>query len=75
MTLPVATDVQVSDRMLHVQLRDGSWVSQPLAWWPRLRDATPEQLADWRMIDDGRAIQWPALYQFVTVSQLLGPSP
>ena len=46
-------DVTVTEADLHVVLADGREVSAPLAWLPRLRDATPEQRAHWRLIGRG----------------------
>jgi Protein of unknown function (DUF2442) len=38
-----AIEVVVSDTMLRIVLTDGRELAAPLAWFPRLRDATPEQ--------------------------------
>jgi hypothetical protein len=37
---PTVVDVSVSGAALHVVLADGRELSVPLAWFPRLRDAT-----------------------------------
>jgi hypothetical protein len=37
---PLAADVRVSHHALHVVLDDGREISAPLAWYPRLRDAS-----------------------------------
>ena len=44
-TSVLAEDVRFSDDALIVRLSDGREVSVPLEWFPRLRDATPEQLS------------------------------
>ena len=38
-------DVQIGPDTLTVALMDGRSISVPLAWFPRLLDATPEQRA------------------------------
>ena len=38
---PTAVEVEVSDTALRIVLSDGRELSVPLAWFPRLRDATP----------------------------------
>lgn len=68
---PMATDVRIDDDSLHVRLADGREVSAPLQWFARLRDATPEQRDDWRLIGRGQGIHWPALDEDVSVASLL----
>ena len=64
-----AVDVEVSEAALRVFLADGREVSAPLAWFPRLRDATPEQQRHWRLIGRGAGIYWP------DVDEHIGPWP
>ncbi len=68
---PTAVDVTVTDADLHVVLADGRAVSVPLAWLPRLRDATPEQRAHWRLIGRGEGIHWPDIDEDVSIASLL----
>ncbi len=42
-------DVHVSEDSLSVDLADGRTITVPLAWYPRLLDATPEQRNNWRI--------------------------
>jgi hypothetical protein len=69
---PTAIDVDVSDELLRVTLADGREVAAPLAWFPRLRDATPEQRRHWRLIGRGVGIHWPDVDEDVSVRGLLG---
>jgi hypothetical protein len=69
---PVAVSVNVSDSVLRIVLADGRELAAPLAWYPRLRDATPEQRENWRPISQGRSIYWPDLDLDVSVAVLLG---
>ena len=66
-----ATDVQVSDEALHVVLADGRELTAPLAWFPRLFDATPDQRRNWRLIGRGQGIHWPDIDEDVSVASLL----
>jgi hypothetical protein len=52
-----AVDVHVSDSELVVTLNDGRRIGVPLAWYPRLCEATPEQRAHWELLGDGEGIQ------------------
>ena len=56
---------------LHVQLTDGRKISVPLEWFPRLRNATPKQLRNWRLIGDGVGIHWEDLDEDISIEGLL----
>ncbi len=71
---PVVVSVSVSDTVLRMVLADGRELAAPLAWYPQLRDATPEQRQNWRPISQGRGIYWPDLDLDVSVAVLLGLS-
>lgn len=64
---PVA--VFVTGDLLHVTLQDGRVIATPLDWYPRLVDATPEQLADVMLMIDG--IHWPQLDEDLLVRGML----
>ena len=66
-----ATDVQVTDATLHVVLADGRELTAPLAWFPRLLEATPEQRRHWRFIGRGQGIHWPDVDEDISVVSLL----
>lgn len=70
-TAVLAIDVRFSDDALIVQLSDGREVSVPLEWFPRLRDASPEQRRDWRLIARGIGIHWESVDEDIAVSTLL----
>jgi hypothetical protein len=57
---------------LEVTLADGRELRVPLAWFPRLRSATPSDLAAWRLVGGGIGISWPRLDEDLSVAGLLG---
>jgi hypothetical protein len=67
----LATDVQFDKDRLLVQLSDGREVAAPLEWFPKLRDATPEQRADWRLIGEGVGIHWEEIDEDLSIAGLL----
>jgi hypothetical protein len=67
--------VEVTDDELTVVLADGRRISAPLAWFPRLLRATPEQRADWELLGDGEGIHWPRVDEDLSVSGLLRGTP
>jgi hypothetical protein len=64
---PFAVDVSFTADDLIVRLADGRQVSVPLAWFPKLLRATPEQRGGWRLI----GIHWPAIDEDVSVATML----
>jgi len=70
----LAETVRFSEDALIVRLSDGREVSVPLEWFPRLRDATPVQREDWRLIARGIGIHWEAVDEDIAVTTLLRSS-
>jgi len=66
-----AIDVMVTDDRLIVTLADGRELSTPLAWFPRLSEATDEQRRKWRLIGRGHGIHWPEVDEDISIASLL----
>lgn len=47
-----AMNVVLDDARLVVDLMDGRTIAVPLAWYPRLANATPQQRSHWPDIDE-----------------------
>jgi hypothetical protein len=69
--VPIASDVKVTAEALVVALHDGRTVSVPLAWYPRLAEATPAERRKWELIGPGIGIHWPTLDEDISVDALL----
>jgi hypothetical protein len=67
-----ALSVEFIDASLGVFLDAGREISPPLAWLPRLRDASDAQGANWRRIGHGEGVHWPDLDEDVSINALLG---
>jgi hypothetical protein len=52
-------------------LADGREISVPLAWFPRLRDATVDQRRNWRLIGGGVGVHWPDVDEDISAASLL----
>ena len=66
-----ASDVWFHDQKMFVRLDDGREIAVPIEWFPSLRDATEEQLKDWRLIGYGEGIHWKDLDEDILVEGLL----
>ena len=69
----LAVDVACTDDTLTVVLSDGRVISAPLAWFPRLLEATPKQRREWELIGGGIGIHWEAVDEDISVASLLQP--
>ena len=58
----------------HVALRDGRELSVPVAWFEWLAEASDEQRADHRIIENVQGISWDKLDDGVSVPGLFGLS-
>ena len=69
--------VRVSRNLLTVDLMDGRTISVPLAWYPRLAEASLEALRNWKIAGAGYGIHWPDLDEDLSTEGLLrgAPSP
>ena len=68
-------DVWIDDAYLTVELMDGRIISAPLAWYPRLLDATPQQRARWERAGGGFGLHWPELDEDLSTEGLLRGAP
>lgn len=68
---PLAVTVEFSVDAFRVTLKDGRELSVPLAWFPRLRRALPEQRQAWELIGRGEGLYWDELGEDISVAGLL----
>jgi hypothetical protein len=66
-----ATTVRFDDVTMWVDLTDGRTIGVPLAWFPRLLRATPEQRAQCRIGVTGGGLHWEELDEDISVEGLL----
>ena len=73
--IPEAEEVLVTADTLQVELSDGRTISVPLAWYPRLVNATPDERNNWELIGNGQGIRWPDLDEDISVEGLIAGRP
>lgn len=73
--IPKAEGVTVTEDTLTVDLSDGRTISVPLAWFPRLLQASPEERKNWRLIGKGQGIHWMDIDEDISVEGLLAGKP
>lgn len=68
-------DVRIDEDNLSVDLFDGRTIIVPLAWFPRLLHATPEQKSVWQIAGGGYGIHWPEIDEDLRTEGLLRGAP
>jgi Protein of unknown function (DUF2442) len=66
---------RVTREALVVSFDDGRTVSLPLAWYPRLAEATARDRSNYELIGDGQGIHWPDLDEDLSAAGLLAGRP
>jgi hypothetical protein len=68
-------DVRLTESTLEVDLLDGRTITVPLAWYPRLFGAAPEQRRNWQVSGAAYGIHWPDLDEDLSTEGLLRGAP
>ncbi len=69
------TNVEFTEDELSVALMDGRTISVPLAWYPRLLNATVAQRNNWKISGGGYGIHWPDVDEDLSTEGLLRGAP
>ncbi len=64
-------NISIDDDRLTVELMDGRTIGVPLAWYPRLANATPKQRNNWELAGAGYGIHWPDIDEDLNTEGLL----
>jgi hypothetical protein len=67
--LPEPVGVEFSDETMSVALEDGRIIAVPIAWYPRLWQATPEQRCNFELSPAG--IHWDEIDEDISVEGML----
>lgn len=72
---PCATNVDVTDDTINVELNDGRSLTVPLSWYPRLEHASPDEREIWELLGSGLGIHWPKIDEDISVEALIAGKP
>ncbi|MEO6726855.1 MAG: DUF2442 domain-containing protein [Blastocatellia bacterium] len=70
-TTALAQEVKFDDEMMHVHLVDGRIISTPIAWFPLLSEAAPEQREQYEIGGGGNSLHWPEIDEDLSVTNLM----
>ena len=68
-------NVRFTEDTISVDLLDGRTIVVPLAWYPKLLEATPEQRENWKVSGAGFGIHWPDIDEDLSTEGLLRGAP
>ncbi len=68
-------DVHFTEDTLSVDMVDGRTITVPLAWYPRLLHATPQQRQNWQICGGGFGIHWPEIDEHLSTEGMLRGAP
>lgn len=66
-----AINLSFTESKMIVFLEDGRELSVPLEWFSKLRNATKDELNNWRFIGDGEGVHWPDIDEDILIEPLL----
>jgi len=66
-----AKSLRFDEYTMWVDLMDGRTIGVPLAWFPRLLHATPEQRRNYRIGPSGNGLHWEDIDEDISVEGLL----
>lgn len=70
-TETLATQINITDEKLVIELADGRSLIIPLSWYPRLLNASHKERQNWQLLGDGYAIEWIDLDEHIGIEGLL----
>ena len=73
--IPKANNLNVTEDTLTVELDDGRTISVPLAWYPRLQEASANERNNWRLIGDGQGAHWMDIDEDISVQGIISGIP
>lgn len=71
MSKPLALRVKFDDDTMWVELSDGRTLGVPLAYFPRLLNANPQQRKQYLISGAGSGLHWDELDEDISVEHLL----
>ena len=64
-------EVHFDDDYLHIKLDDGRIISTPIDWYEPLKNATIEELKNYKLICRGTGIEWEKLDYHLSIDSML----
>jgi len=63
--------VKFTEDKIYFELKDGREIGVPLEWFPRLKNASPEERENYYLTANGTGIHWDNLDEDISIKYLL----
>jgi len=63
--------VKFTEDKIYFELKDGREIGVPLEWFPRLKNASPEERNNYYLTANGTGIHWDNLDEDISIKYLL----
>lgn len=73
--IPYINRVVIADDTISFDLDDGRTISVPIAWFPRLLNASQEERNRWRLMGKGRGVHWDDIDEDISIEGILAGHP
>ncbi|TCK06303.1 DUF2442 domain-containing protein [Phorcysia thermohydrogeniphila] len=64
-------NIRFTDDKIYFELRDGREIGVPLDWFPRLKEASPEERNNYYLTANGTGIHWESIDEDISIKYLL----
>jgi len=64
-------NVRFTEDKVYFELRDGREIGVPLDWFPKLKEASPEERKNYYLTGGGTGIHWEGLDEDISIKYLL----
>ncbi len=68
---PAILKISIGDDKITAEITDGRVISVPIAWFPRLAKATPQQLKNFEISPSGYGIHWPDVDEDISIKSFI----
>ncbi len=64
--------IRFTNERIYFELKDGREIGVPLEWFPRLKEASPEERENYYLTANETGVHWESLDEDISIKYLLG---
>nr|AUH21275.1 hypothetical protein [uncultured bacterium]AUH21280.1 hypothetical protein [uncultured bacterium]AUH21286.1 hypothetical protein [uncultured bacterium]AUH21291.1 hypothetical protein [uncultured bacterium]AUH21296.1 hypothetical protein [uncultured bacterium] len=64
-------NIRFTKDKIYFELKDGREIGAPLDWFPRLKNASPEERENYYLTANGTGVHWESLDEDISIKYLL----
>jgi len=63
--------IRFTNERIYFELKDGREIGVPLEWFPRLKEASPEERENYYLTANGTGVHWESIDEDISIKYLL----